>query len=89
MFTKYRVLNLELCIRWRLDSLVLFLQGAVQTCTGCRGTGMQVQIQQLAPGMIQQIQTVCSECRGMREVIDPKDRCKVCQVFIAIAVSLD
>lgn len=41
---------------------------------------MQVQIQQLAPGMIQQIQTVCSECRGQREIIDPKDRCKVCQV---------
>lgn len=54
-------------------------KGAVQTCPTCRGTGMQVQIQQLAPGMIQQIQTVCSECRGQREIIDPKDRCKVCQ----------
>lgn len=43
---------------------------------------MQVQIQQLAPGMIQQIQTVCSECRGQREIIDPKDRCKLCQVII-------
>ncbi|KAM3967235.1 dnaJ heat shock protein family (Hsp40) member A4-like [Aphomia sociella] len=53
-------------------------KGAVQTCPTCRGTGMQVQIQQLAPGMIQQIQTVCSECRGQREIIDPKDRCKVC-----------
>lgn len=52
---------------------------------------MQVQVQQLAPGMIQQIQTVCSECRGQREIIDPKDRCKVCQVknwnfFLKISV---
>lgn len=54
-------------------------KGAVQTCPTCRGTGMQVQIQQIAPGMIQQIQTVCSDCRGQREIIDPKDRCKVCQ----------
>lgn len=54
-------------------------KGAVQTCPTCRGTGMQVQIQQLAPGMIHQIQTVCSACRGQREIIDPKDRCKICQ----------
>ncbi|CAF4815737.1 unnamed protein product [Pieris macdunnoughi] len=54
-------------------------KGAVLTCTTCRGTGMQVQIQQLGPGMIQQIQTICGECRGKREIIDPKDRCKVCQ----------
>ncbi|GBP59469.1 DnaJ homolog subfamily A member 1 [Eumeta japonica] len=54
-------------------------KGSVQICPVCRGSGMQVQIQQLAPGMIQQIQTVCGECRGQREIIDPKDRCKVCQ----------
>lgn len=29
--------------------------------------------------MIQQIQTVCSECRGQGERINPKDRCKQCQ----------
>lgn len=46
----------------------------------CRGSGMQVQIQQLGPGMIQQIQTVCCECRGQKEIVDPKDRCKVCEV---------
>ncbi|CAG9133104.1 mitochondrial protein import protein MAS5 [Plutella xylostella] len=54
-------------------------KGAVQTCPTCRGSGMAVQIQQLAPGMIQQIQSVCPTCRGQREIIDAKDRCKVCQ----------
>ncbi|XP_026478026.1 dnaJ homolog subfamily A member 1-like isoform X1 [Ctenocephalides felis] len=54
-------------------------KGAVEQCPTCRGTGMQVQIQQLGPGMIQQIQSVCSECRGSGERINPKDRCKQCQ----------
>lgn len=54
-------------------------KGAVEQCQTCRGTGMQVQIQQLGLGMIQQIQTVCSDCRGQGERINPKDRCKQCQ----------
>ena len=54
-------------------------KGAVQTCTNCRGTGMQVRIQQLAPGMVQQIQSVCAECHGEGESISAKDRCKNCQ----------
>merc|ERR1719445_2983594 len=33
--------------------------GAVQKCPACRGTGMQVRIQQLGPGMMQQIQSMC------------------------------
>lgn len=53
-------------------------EGAVQKCTGCRGTGMQVRIHQLGPGMVQQIQSMCSECRGEGECIDPKLRCKTC-----------
>ncbi|KAJ4436678.1 dnaJ homolog subfamily A member 1 [Periplaneta americana] len=54
-------------------------KGAVESCPTCRGTGMQVQIQQLGPGMIQQIQSMCGECRGQGERINPKDRCKTCQ----------
>lgn len=53
-------------------------EGAVQKCTVCRGTGMQVRIHQLGPGMVQQIQSMCSECRGEGECIDPKLRCKTC-----------
>lgn len=54
-------------------------KGATETCPTCRGTGMQVQVQQLGPGMIQQIQSMCSDCRGQGERINPKDRCKQCQ----------
>ena len=66
-----------------LTFLVLFIgiggkAGAVQRCPTCRGTGMQVRIQQLGPGMMQQIQTMCGECQGQGERIDPKLRCKKC-----------
>merc|ERR1712012_535547 len=44
----------------------------------CRGTGMQVRIQQLGPGMMQQIQSMCGECHGEGERVDPKLRCKKC-----------
>ncbi len=54
-------------------------KGAVENCGNCRGTGMQVRIQQLGPGMVQQIQSVCHECQGQGERINPKDRCKTCQ----------
>merc|ERR1719192_2966465 len=40
--------------------------GAVQKCPTCRGTGMQVRIQQLGPGMMQQIQSMCQKCHGRK-----------------------
>ncbi|KAM6118181.1 dnaJ homolog subfamily A member 2 [Pterocles gutturalis] len=36
-------------------------------------------IRQLAPGMVQQMQSVCSDCNGEGEVINEKDRCKKCE----------
>ncbi|CAH1790142.1 unnamed protein product [Owenia fusiformis] len=54
-------------------------KGAVERCHTCKGSGMQVRIQQIGPGMVQQIQSVCSECQGQGERINPKDRCKGCQ----------
>merc|ERR1712179_900871 len=53
-------------------------EGAVIRCTNCRGSGMQVRIQQLGPGMMQQIQSMCGECQGQGERVDPKLRCKKC-----------
>ncbi|KAA3671353.1 DnaJ subfamily A member 1 [Paragonimus westermani] len=52
--------------------------GAVQPCKTCRGTGIETHIRQLGIGFVQQVQTTCSRCRGEREIIDPKDCCKVC-----------
>uniref|UniRef100_H0XJH1 DnaJ heat shock protein family (Hsp40) member A1 n=1 Tax=Otolemur garnettii TaxID=30611 RepID=H0XJH1_OTOGA len=50
-------------------------KGAIECCANCRGTGMQIRIHQIAPGMVQQIQSVCM---GHGERISPKDRCKSC-----------
>ncbi|XP_017886584.1 dnaJ homolog subfamily A member 1 [Ceratina calcarata] len=53
-------------------------KGSVEQCSSCHGSGMQVQIQQLGPGMLQHLQTVCSECKGQGERINLRDRCKQC-----------
>jgi DnaJ family protein A protein 2 len=52
-------------------------EGAVRTCTGCRGQGIKVVLRQLGP-MVQQIQQTCSDCNGEGEIINPKDRCRTC-----------
>ncbi|NP_001020582.1 dnaJ homolog subfamily A member 4 [Rattus norvegicus] len=53
-------------------------KGSVEKCPLCKGRGMQIHIQQIGPGMVQQIQTVCIECKGQGERINPKDRCEDC-----------
>lgn len=53
-------------------------KGSVESCSTCHGTGMQVQIQQLGPGMLQHLQTMCADCKGQGERINPRDRCKQC-----------
>lgn len=45
--------------------------GAVQKCTTCRGRGMRIMIRQLAPGMVQQMQSVCTDCNGEGKVTCP------------------
>ena len=53
--------------------------GAVQKCSACPGRDLRIMIRQLAPGMVQQMQSVCSDCNGEGEVINEKDRCKKCE----------
>ncbi|PIN07056.1 Molecular chaperone (DnaJ superfamily) [Handroanthus impetiginosus] len=53
--------------------------GASVKCLGCQGTGMKVTIRQLGPGMIQQMQHACNECKGTGETISDKDRCTQCK----------
>ncbi|KAF2363874.1 Chaperone DnaJ [Trinorchestia longiramus] len=50
-----------------------------EKCPTCRGSGMQVRVQQLGPGMVSQVQSMCGECRGQGERVNPKDRCKTCE----------
>ncbi|KAK4472873.1 hypothetical protein MN116_004084 [Schistosoma mekongi] len=53
--------------------------GAVVTCRTCRGTGIQTHIRHISAGLVQQVQTTCSACKGEKEIIDPKDCCKKCE----------
>ena len=53
-------------------------EGAVEKCPTCRGKGMLFRVQQIAPGMMQQIQSPCNDCMGQGERINPKLRCKTC-----------
>ena len=53
--------------------------GASGTCNGCKGAGVKVVVRQIAPGMVQQMQTVCNTCGGTGQTISEKDKCEVCK----------
>ena len=58
----------------RSASQACFLPG-VMVCSPCGG---QVQFRQIGPGMVQQLQSACSSCRGEGKVINERDKCKAC-----------
>ncbi|CAL9231118.1 unnamed protein product [Arabidopsis halleri] len=53
--------------------------GASMKCGGCQGSGMKVSIRQVGPGMIQQMQHACNDCKGTGETINDRDRCPQCK----------
>lgn len=67
-------------------------EGAVKKCDACRGQGVQIRMRQvrahrrrhthsvlqLGPGIMTQMQSVCSDCHGEGEIIPVKDRCQKC-----------
>ncbi len=53
--------------------------GSVTTCKPCRGSGIKVTHRPLGPGMMQQIQSVCTDCGGSGDYIRDKDKCKKCK----------
>ncbi|EQC39456.1 hypothetical protein SDRG_03658 [Saprolegnia diclina VS20] len=53
--------------------------GAEKSCGTCNGRGMRIQHRQIAPGMVQQVQSVCPDCRGQGKTINDADRCKACK----------
>ncbi|XP_070828862.1 dnaJ homolog subfamily A member 4 [Chaetodon trifascialis] len=53
-------------------------KGALEKCSNCKGKGVQIRVQQIGPGMIQQTQSICAECQGQGEKFNSKDRCKNC-----------
>jgi len=68
---------------------------AVKKCDSCRGQGVKVTLRQIAPGMVQQLQQTCPECRGEGQGIRDKDRCtkchgsKICQEKKVLDVHVD
>ena len=48
-------------------------------CGGCQGSGMKISIRQFGPGMMQQVQHACNECKGTGETINDRDRCPQCK----------
>ncbi|XP_041852221.1 dnaJ homolog subfamily A member 4 [Melanotaenia boesemani] len=53
-------------------------KGTLEKCSSCKGRGVHVKVQQVGPGMIQQIQSMCPDCQGQGEKFNSKDRCKNC-----------
>ncbi|KAL5484133.1 hypothetical protein EMCRGX_G020581 [Ephydatia muelleri] len=54
-------------------------EGSVRKCAVCNGTGVQITINRIGPGIVQQFQSQCRSCSARGEIIDEKDRCKTCQ----------
>lgn len=53
-------------------------EGAVKKCTSCDGQGVKMMMRQMGP-MIQRFHSTCPDCRGEREIIRDRDRCKNCK----------
>lgn len=52
--------------------------GKKYTCEVCHGSGVEVKLRPLGPGMMQQIQQRCSKCSGTGSFNPPSDRCGAC-----------
>lgn len=47
-------------------------------CKECYGRGIKIVMRQIAPGFVQQMQTICNKCNGEGIIINEKNRCKKC-----------
>jgi DnaJ family protein A protein 2 len=56
--------------------------GEVTECTQCHGQGAIMEIRQLGPGMITQVQRTCSNCQGQGHSCQYKQERKVLEVHI-------
>lgn len=53
--------------------------GCEKHCNDCQGRGVRIQLRQIGPGMVQQMQSACGNCKGTGKLIDEKDKCKACK----------
>lgn len=52
---------------------------AIQTCRICHGQGVVIRTRQIAPGMMQQIQSACHDCEGEGKIMNERYICKTCK----------
>lgn len=50
-----------------------------KSCTSCDGQGVKMVVKPIGPGMVQQMQVVCPECRGKGEILKDADKCTQCR----------
>lgn len=50
------------------------MKGEPKKCTTCRGQGVVIQMRQIGPGMVQQLQSRCPDCQGGYRVQMKKER---------------
>lgn len=53
--------------------------GAERTCGDCNGRGVRIQLRQIGPGMVQQMQSGCGACKGSGKIMNESDKCKSCK----------
>lgn len=58
------------------------LQGEAKYCDTCNGKGVVLEVRQIGPGMITQMQRACDECKGQGNVYKTKNERKVVEVHI-------
>jgi DnaJ family protein A protein 2 len=56
--------------------------GEVKRCSDCDGRGMKMEVRQIGPGMIQQMQSTCPKCKGQGNMAETKSERKVLEVHI-------
>lgn len=53
--------------------------GCERECSDCQGRGVRVQMRQIGPGMVQQMQSACPTCKQTGKIMNEADKCKVCK----------
>ena len=79
----------NLCVELYLQ-LTMKWQGEIEMCSlwqTCHGSGVQVMMRPLGPGMMQQIQQPCSRCNQTGYATPPHDTCADCQGKVRAAMT--
>jgi len=58
------------------------IKGEVRTCPHCNGQGVKMEVRQIGPGMIQQMQRTCPHCNGQGKIAEQVNERKVLEVHI-------